>query len=259
MAENGVLIRSVSRALKVLQLVNRHQTMTMTEIAREASVPYPTACRIVQSLMSEGWMERIEGGKRYRATAQVHSLSSGFSPVDQVREEARDLLSELGKQVVWPVTISTRVGTTMMILAGTHRHSPLTQHYIEPGYTFPILECASGNAYLAFAPEDEVASVLQVVRAEREAAGEPGPQLTDSSQLFAKVRTSGFATRLRNPHAQNPGKTSAIGVPVLRDGQAAAALALVFYASAANPPDIAHKHLDALKDTAAKIGERLSA
>jgi predicted transcriptional regulator of viral defense system len=76
--EKGVPIRAISRGLSVLQSVNKHGGLTMMEIAQLAEVPYPTACRIVQTLLYEGMLEREPGRKRYRATPSVLTLSSSY-------------------------------------------------------------------------------------------------------------------------------------------------------------------------------------
>jgi IclR family mhp operon transcriptional activator len=92
--EKGVPIRAISRGLAVLQAVNKHGALTMMEISQQSEVPYPTACRIVQTLLHEGMLEREPGKKRYRATASVLTLSSGYlgggmSSRQAVRSEIR--------------------------------------------------------------------------------------------------------------------------------------------------------------------------
>jgi IclR family transcriptional regulator, mhp operon transcriptional activator len=76
--EKGVPIRAISRGLAVLQTVNQHGSLTMMEIAQTSRVPYPTACRIVQTLLHEGMLEREPGRKTYRATSLVLTLASGY-------------------------------------------------------------------------------------------------------------------------------------------------------------------------------------
>lgn len=75
--EKGVPIRAITRGLAVLQAVNQHGSLTMMEIAQTSRVPYPTACRIVQTLLHEGMLEREPGRKTYRATPLVLTLASG--------------------------------------------------------------------------------------------------------------------------------------------------------------------------------------
>jgi IclR family mhp operon transcriptional activator len=76
--EKGVPIRAITRGLAVLQAVNQHGSLTMMEIAQTSKVPYPTACRIVQTLLHEGMIEREPGRKTYRATSLVLTLASGL-------------------------------------------------------------------------------------------------------------------------------------------------------------------------------------
>jgi IclR family transcriptional regulator, mhp operon transcriptional activator len=95
--EKGVPIRAISRGLAVLQAVNKHGGLTMMEIAQLSEVPYPTACRIVQTLLHEGMLEREAGRKRYRATASVLTLSSGFvSPTYLQRQPVHNEIRAAG-------------------------------------------------------------------------------------------------------------------------------------------------------------------
>lgn len=91
--EKGVPIRAITRGLAVLQAVNQHGSLTMMEIAQSSKVPYPTACRIVQTLVHEGMLEREPGRKTYRATSSVLTLASGFmggsSDADTIRLHPR--------------------------------------------------------------------------------------------------------------------------------------------------------------------------
>ena len=73
--EKGVPIRSVSRSIAVLRAINQRGSLSMMEIARTASVPYPTACRIIQTLLHEGLVEQEPSRKNYRPTALVQSLA----------------------------------------------------------------------------------------------------------------------------------------------------------------------------------------
>ena len=56
--EKGVPIRSITRSIAALKAINRHGSLSMMEIAKASEVPYPTACRIVQTLLYEGLIEQ---------------------------------------------------------------------------------------------------------------------------------------------------------------------------------------------------------
>src|SRR5688500_2729341 len=102
----GVPIKSFSRAIMALQAINRHGSMTMIDIARAAGVPYPTAHRIVQTLLFEGLIEQEPARKNYRPTALVQTLSLGFQHDDRLVTIARPHIVALTARVGWPVSIA---------------------------------------------------------------------------------------------------------------------------------------------------------
>ena len=258
--EKGVPIRSISRAIAVVQAVNRHGSLTLMEIANKAEVPYPTACRIVQTLLMEGMIEREPARKRYRPTALVHTLSYGFQSPDELVGASRPHIIELTKKVGWPVAITVRVGQSMMVRDSTHALTSLTLTIYYPGWTLPILECASGRAYLAFMPEEERQVVLKGL-----AATQP-PQrssldtlsLFQSGFLIKEIQGAGYATKGRNPFTANPGKTSSIAVPLFQAGRLVGAMTLIFFASAKKMDDAVKLFAPELKATAEAIGLTLA-
>ena len=169
-------IRAISRGLRVLQAINRGGSITMMQICRQADIPYPTACRVIETLIKEGMVEREPARKRYRATALVRTLSVGFQDEDALVAVSRPHIVALCHKHGWPVSIATRVGHSMMVRDSTHKLTSLTLHHYAPGYTLPIIECSSGKAYLAFCEAEERAAILSGLRqldgpAERLAAG----------------------------------------------------------------------------------------
>jgi IclR family mhp operon transcriptional activator len=67
----------------------------MMGIARRELLPYPTACRIVQTLLHEGLIEQEPARKRYRPTALVQSLAQGFKTGSQLVSVARPHIKQI--------------------------------------------------------------------------------------------------------------------------------------------------------------------
>jgi IclR family mhp operon transcriptional activator len=241
--------------MAVLQAINRHRSLTMMEIARESRVPYPTACRILQTLLHEGFVEREPTRKRYRATVMVRSLACGFQEDDAFVAAARAPIMALGRKAVWPISLCTRVGSHMMVRDSTHSVSPLTFQNYHPGFTLPILECASGKAYLAFADPAEVEAVLAGLDEKSAGVDKATLQLARSGGLFTEIRERGYAAMGRNRHTATPGKTSSIAAPVLHRGVSVGAIALVFFASAMSIQKAVDQHLRDLQETAEALSE----
>lgn len=249
--ERSVPIRSVSRSIAVLQAINRGEWLTVMEISKAVDLPYPTTFRIIQTLMHEGLVACEASCKRYRVTALVQSLALGYADRGNLIELARPRMVALTQQHAWPVSLTTHVGRSMIVRDSTHTLSSLTFCNYSPGYSLPLLECASGHAFLANVGTEERLSLLAGLEAYERRT--PLLDMFKSERLVQNIRENGYATWERNPHSQFPGKTSSIAVPLFEHGAVAATLTLVFFASAMPMAEAVKRYAGDLKQTAAQI------
>ena len=254
----GTPIRSVSRAVKVLQTVNRLRNPTLMEVSRATNLPYPTVFRLMQTLLFEGLVESEPNRKRYVVTSLTQTLSHGFQDEDRLARIAREPIRRLTQDHGWPVSLTVRVGNRMMVKESTHLQSSMTLTNYYPGFSLPLLECASGKAFLAFSPDDEVAVVLTGLRELYTAGHEDSLTVVDADYL-RQIRHQGYAVHSRNQHTQNPGKTSSLAVPVLAGDRVLASLVLTFFASGLSVGEAAERYLGALQETAAHIASAFAA
>lgn len=255
--EKGVPIRSISRSIAALKAINEHGSLTMMEISRAAQVPYPTACRIVQTLLFEGLVEQEPSRKRYRATALVQSLAHGFQHRDRLVSVARPHILALTKELGWPISIAIRVGRRMMLRDSTHANTALTFENYYPGFTLPLLDSASGKLSLAFAADEEREMVLGWM----EESSSMDLEYLRAAKLglnVERIRAEGYAVQGRNHYNRTPGKTSSIAVPIFKNGDFEAAMTLVFFVNAMKLDDALGRYLSTLKDAAAAISIDLS-
>lgn len=225
-------IRAIARGLRVLQAINRGGSITMMQISRQAEIPYPTACRVIETLINEGMVEREPARKRYRATALVRTLAVGFQDEDALVAVARPHIVALCKKHGWPISLATRVGHSMMVRDSTHKLTSLTLANYSPGYTLPIIECSTGKAYLAFCGDEEREAILSGMRRLDGPAERMAGMLLHDDALLSDIRRRGYATQARNAYTAVPGKTSSIAVPVFKGEQIAGAIALIIFAAA---------------------------
>jgi IclR family mhp operon transcriptional activator len=230
--EKGVPIRAISRSLAVLRAVNRAGSLSMMEIAQSSRVPYPTACRIVQTLLHEGVLEREPMRKKYRPTALVQSLSHGFQDHSGLIDIARPHLVEITQTHLWPVSLVTRIGQAMIVRDCTHAISPVALNNYYPGALFPLLESAAGQVYLAYADDDERGRLLNAAPTAEFAIDPLTLKQFETGGLVEEIRRNGFAWRGRNRFTNTPGRTSSLAAPIFKDGQIYGALTLVLFATA---------------------------
>ncbi|WP_374145296.1 IclR family transcriptional regulator [Sphingomonas sp. 28-63-12] len=256
--EKGVPIRSITRAIAAIKAINQRNSLSMMEISKAIEVPYPTACRIVQTLIYEGLIEQEPTRKRYRPTAMALTLSHGFQQDDRLVEVARPHILELTRKVGWPVSIAIRVGRNMMLRDSTHANTSLTFEHYYPGFTLPILDSASGKLSMAFAGDEDREMILKWMRVAQEIDLDY-LNVAEASLDIDLIREQGYAVQGRNHFNLTPGKTSSIAVPIFRRGIFEAAMTLVFFVAAMKLNEALADYLDELKATAAAISADLSA
>lgn len=251
--EKGVPIRSVSRSISVLQAINLHGSLSMMAIAKHGKLPYPTAFRIVQTLIHEGLVEQEPVRKRYRPTALVQSLAHGYSAQTRIAEVARDHISDYTREMGWPLFISVRVGTQMVVRDSTHAETSLTFDLCHPGVTVPLLTSATGHALLSTIPDDEIEELVGWVNRERSESG--NIDLQALRMLIDNTRANGFAAK---PCARST-RTSSIAVPILIDGGAEAVLTLTYFSAAMKQQTAVERYAQSMQDRAARIAESFRA
>lgn len=260
--ENGDLrytpIRSLVRGLEVLQTINRDGSLTLTRICEKTGLPYPTVFRIIQTLMSAGFVECEPTRKWYRPTILARTLASGFAEDMRLVSVARPYIVKLTEKFAWPISITTRVGNMMMVRDSTHGLTSLTLSNYAPGYTLPLAECSTGKAYLAFCSEEERRNIRKGFGLLENPADQIGAMLLDSDKLFAEIRRQGYATQARNAYTSNPGKTSSIAVPIIHGDKIYGAVAIIFFAVGMKMADAEAAFVADLKSTAARIAAELA-
>ncbi|HEY8352361.1 MAG TPA: helix-turn-helix domain-containing protein [Sphingomonadales bacterium] len=243
-------IRSIVRSIQVLQAINRFGSLTLSEIAQHADIPYPTAMRILRTLQDQGLIEREPARKRYRPTALVQTLSCGFQNYDRLVTTARQHIVELTRSLGWPISLATRVGQAMVVRDSTSSLTTLTFNNYYPGWRVPLLASASGRVYLAHAAEDERKILLDNLSPE-----EASQYMVD----FDQIRKQGYAAVTRTAYSANPGMTSSIAVPLFEGETLHGALALVFFAKALTLTEAIDRFLSPLQRTAKIINDELVA
>lgn len=257
MPDNDFPIRALTRGLDVLRAVNRSGSVSMMQASRETGLPYPTVCRIMQTLQHEGLVEREPTRKRYRPTMLVRTLSQGYQEDNRLVHAARPHIVGLTRRVAWPISIATRVGNMMMVRDSTHSLTSLTLSNYAPGFTLPLAECSTGKVYLAYCDEAERESIRSGLRILEDAPDRLGLLLTENDAMISEIRRRGYATQLRNNYTSNPGKTSSIAVPIIHEGRLMGAMALIFFVVGMKMSDAERVYVGDLIQTAAAIGADL--
>lgn len=257
--DKGTPIRAVSRAFDVLQCINRMDAPTLTDISKETGLPYPSVFRLTQTLTYLGLIEAEPSRKRYRPTALVHTLSQGYQRDDALTSHAREHIVDLTETVGWPISIVVRVGNRMMVKDSTHALTTLTLNNYYPGHNLPLMECATGRAYVAFCPDEELNVLIRSLREVETQENSQNLKMLEGTDFIEKTRADGYATYARNAHTANPGKTSSVAVPIFEaSGEAVkACLVVTFFASALSMQEAVDRFVPQLKHCSETISRAL--
>jgi IclR family transcriptional regulator, mhp operon transcriptional activator len=243
-------IRALIRGLDALTVLNLRNGATVSEVAQEIKLPRTTTYRILETLSHAGYVYRDTTDDRYRLTIMVRGLSDGFDDEAWVTQIARPYIYELGKEIVWPVAIASLSGTTMMVRESTDHRSPLAVERYSAGFRVPILTSAVGRAYLAFSPQSQRDSLLEILGRSSKEEDQLARNRAEVTKVLNDTRLQGYSSAVRPRRVSDE---LSIGVPIMIEDRVLAALSIRFSSSAVPMKLAVERFLPKLRDTAQKI------
>lgn len=250
-------VRGLTRGLAILNALNRELIgATPSRLSETTGIHRTTVRRLLETLQSEGYVRRSPSDDSYRLTLKVRELSEGFRDDHWISAIAAPLLGELLNEVVWPTDLTTLDVDAMIVRETTHRFSRLSFHRSMVGRRLPILETASGLAYLAFCPETEREELLELLAHQQGREGEIARNGREVERLILRTHRKGFGENYRDWDLEQ--RIASIAIPI-RSGQLVlACLNLVYIADAMTIDQAAEKYLPAMKQTRKKIEASLA-
>jgi IclR family mhp operon transcriptional activator len=238
-------LNSLKRGLVALELLNQHEMLSAGMLAAAMNVARTTARRVLDTLVSAGFAEKIPGHSGYRLTPRVARLSCGLSDEAIISHVATPLLIQVTKEVGWSLAVATPRDDKMIVQVTTDDISPYCTYRVRVGAAFPISASQSGRLTIAYMPDDERISVL---------SGPPQtslePQAPEAWQdSFEEIRERGCVLPSRLP-GQN---RHIVCVPIFIDHRVRAVLAMNYFASAVSQKRLEAEYIPRLKALSAEI------
>jgi IclR family mhp operon transcriptional activator len=252
-------VRAIVRGLNVLRTVSEQGPLTAMAVARGTGLPQPTIIRILETLIEEGYVDRMPDNARYRVTARTRTLSRGFDAEKRLIELAEPLLEELRAEIGWPSNLAT-FDRDAMVIAYTNRSAYGLSIPGRLGARIPLLATGVGIVQLASFAPDALAEVLDRLKHSSE-RWDHEPALWDSlDERLAAVRRDGFGfADERYLDALYQSQIWAVAVPVVVAGRMEAALSSLVLRSAGQRKRLLAAILPALRSTAAKLAAKIQA
>jgi len=250
------MIRSLSRGLDILILLNRRDSVSASEFASELSIPRATVYRILETLSDKGLVYQHQSDQRFRITPKVRTLSDGFTDQDHIGHISRPFLRRVTKKLSWPVALATISGVDLIIRENTDKLSPLAIENFSSGYRMSILHTASGICILAFMNANRQNVILSTLAEMDQKTELIAVQRRTLDRKFREIRQRGFSIHHR--HRQHSDLT-AISVPILLNGDEVRGAVTIRYARTAMKLEVAlQTFMPVLTEAADGIANRLT-
>ncbi len=240
-------VKTLRKALVILDtFAAAERPLTVAEVAVRAGVTRPTAHRLIQTLIGEGYLAQDPGDSRITPGYSVLMLAGSLLDTNQIRLESLPHLETLAHSTGERVSLGILHRHQMLYLAGVEKPS-LPTIFSRFGKTAPAYTSALGKAILAHLPGPEVDSYLRAVPLVRQTEF----TITNEAALraeLAEVRRQGFAV----DRGENAVGMCCVAAPLLVHDRPVAAIAVI---GRALEPLLPHK--EEVQHTAEVIGHVL--
>ncbi len=204
---HGSSLKSVGTALDVLECFATDGELGVSDVARRLGVAKSTAHRLLQTLLSRGFIEQDHVTGTYRLGIHIYDLGQLAQARNEVRHAALPTLRQVARATGHTVNFAVPDGGDVVFVermenvAGVH----ILGHV---GRRLPAHCTSSGKAIAAFNPEAYLARV--------EAGFPPRVSKTvrteaDWQRVIAQVRKDGYAAS----HSESFDEASSVAVPII--------------------------------------------
>jgi IclR family mhp operon transcriptional activator len=214
-------------------------------------MPRTTAHRVLETLVAEGYAEKIPYQHGYRLTPAICHLARGFSDESWVAHVASPILFAETKRTRWPLFIATRSGEFMEVRVSTDRESPHAIDHYRCGHRVPAMFCASGHVILAFSAPPERDEILDLLRKSEHPDQRPAREDAYVQALLSRTRSAGYANVSYEGYSE-----AGLGVPIFIDGRVRACLLMLYLRAAVSEMQVATELAPALVSVAKEIQGR---
>jgi len=251
--EKNGCIRSVERAIDLLQALNRRPLSTLHDLHCETGLPKPSIVRLLRTLEAKGLATQSSSYGTYQLLGRVKSLSSGFHHEPAIVEAAEEIMGDFTRREGWPLSMALFDLDAMVVRACTIRYTSLSLEHSALNRRLSVVTRALGRAYLAHSTPNEQKILLEILKHSKGPEDEAAKNGDYMAGMIAQVRERGYATRdpLIFP------RSSTFAVPVRENERVVACLGFTWITAAMPMQKAIDEYLPAVLETAGKISQAL--
>lgn len=246
-------VRAIVRGLQILRVVSENGPIGAMEVAKQTRLPQPTIVRILETLVSAGYIYRLENSPQYGVTARTLLLSKGFAATSRLVQLATPLIENLRTEIGWPSNLATFEQGSMTI-AYTNRAEHGMSIAGRLGARIPVTVTGVGIAYLAYLPPEELEKTLAQIRTS-DSRWDTNPEMFKGLDARLKeARHNGYALAEQAYLDEiYHSRIWAVAVPILVGDKVIAALSSLMLSGAGTQSRMLAQVLPPLRSTAQAI------
>ncbi|OEC47152.1 IclR family transcriptional regulator [Pseudomonas sp. 1D4] len=252
--EESGTVRSVERALGILELLGAHDALGLEELHYLTGLPKATVSRLLHTLQEQGWLYRGLCDRRYRLTAERLFGDPQQRFLRQLVERASPLLCELAERTGLVADLSFFDGDDLLVVESAvpqvlRRRYPNNRLVV--GLKASLHQSAMGKACVA---------ALEPTDLERLAVrhGLPGEAL---QRVHEQAHRQGYGERTEGSWeyaVRLPFLIRAVALPVRRQGRVVGSVALHWPRDQDSVERVSGQHLQDLAGTVDLLQGRLA-
>jgi IclR family transcriptional regulator, pca regulon regulatory protein len=254
MTRDATIVTALARGLHILETFARlGHSLSLAQVSQELGLPKSTAFRLMNSLVTLGYLEQPVKGGPYNLGPRV--LGLGFAVLQglDVREAAMPHLEKLFAKVGENVNLCILDRSEAIYVARLKKREILSLN-LHVGSRLPAYSSSPGRVLIAYLLPAEREELISSLEADPDAGLWLRNRSVNLRQVCEQVLARGMAV---NDGEYSP-ELFAMSAPVLDGtGEARAAVNLAMLKGGQSGEELAERHSPALLDCAAKISALL--
>lgn len=251
-SDNIYEIRSVAKALDILEFTAQKKRVSLVEIHRELGIPKSTAYELIKTLALRGYLRHVGDSRKYSLGLKIIELGNQAACEVDIRVEAIPVLRELMRKTNYTCHLGVLDGNEGMYLVKVEGKQHIRLDSWE-GKRISLHSTGVGKALLAWQDEENINEILN----RRLLDPKTEMTITDPNRLrehLAVTKERGWAL----DDQENEPYIRCIGVPVLDpEGRAIAAISISGLTNQLSDealPGLSSLAKDAATELSAKLG-----
>ncbi|MGW0177186.1 IclR family transcriptional regulator [Rhodococcus sp. NPDC003322] len=202
--------QTLIRGLRIVEsIASQDQPIGVGELSRQLALPKSTVQRLLRTLQQEGWAETSNDPvTRWQLSSRLLALGRRSAPSRSLRDAAMPRLTALAERTGETIHFSVTDGDSRIVLIERVDSVHPVRTFNPIGAGSPLHTTASGKAWLAMLPDDEIHAIL-----ERPLEKTMPNSIVDPQQLLHQIleaRERGYAVNI----SENRAHVCAVGAAV---------------------------------------------